>query len=493
MNKTLGCTLLSAALVSGLGLPAQAVGQPGLDPAEGTQAGTVQVLATTMAPAAAAKLRPSLRLGSRSPAVTYVQAKLGVKPASGYYGPITARAVRSLQAGKGLKATGKVTASTWKLLLGTALSTPPATAPDPGTAPTEQPVEPATPAPSPEQAARTKPALAPGSRGPAVMFVQEKLGIVPATGYFGSRTRAAVRTLQEVNDLRVTGTVGAATWKVLLAAQGVIELPLDGGQDATTSEPPADADPATVPSTPAPPAPPAPPSPPALTPEQAAATRPLLSRGMGPGDPAVVFVQQYLRVSPASGFFGKLTTGAVAAYQAGLGIPVTSTVDGPTWDAILAGRTVAPIVAPTAPTPPSPSAPKIATPTFVLPENPTAADRAVLFALAQVGKPYVLGGNGPAVFDCSGLTQQAYLTGGVRLPRLASQQRFAGTEVSIDALLPGDLLYYQDGASQRRGHISMYAGNGLVVEAANPRRGVRIRTLHEAWYRDRFVAAIRVG
>ena len=116
-----------------------------------------------------------------------------------------------------------------------------------------------------------------------------------------------------------------------------------------------------------------------------------------------------------------------------------------------------------------------------------------MFALAQVGKPYVLGGNGPAVFDCSGLIQQAYLTGGVKLPRLASQQRFAGTRVEIDQLLPGDLLYYQDGSSPRRGHISMYAGNGLVVEAANPRRGVRIRTLHEPWYRDRFVAAVRVA
>jgi cell wall-associated NlpC family hydrolase len=39
----------------------------------------------------------------------------------------------------------------------------------------------------------------------------------------------------------------------------------------------------------------------------------------------------------------------------------------------------------------------------------------------------------------------------------------------------------------------MYAGDGLVVEAANPRRGVRVRTLHEAWYRDRFVAAVRIG
>ncbi len=214
---------------------------------------------------------------------------------------------------------------------------------------------------------------------------------------------------------------------------------------------------------------------------------------MGPGDPAVVYVQQYLRVSPATGFFGKLTTAAVTAYQTGLVLPVTGTVDAATWEAILTGRTVSPVAPTTAPTPPKPAAPTIPTPTYTLPENPTAADRAVVFALAQVGKPYVLGGNGPDVFDCSGLVQQAYLSAGVKLPRLASQQRFAGTRVEIDQLLPGDLLYYQDGSSPRRGHISMYAGNGLVVEAANPRRGVRIRTLDERWYRDRFVAAVRIG
>ncbi len=484
MNKTVGATILSAALVSGLGMPAHALGVPGSDPAEGSAGGTVQVLAGTATPAAAAQLRPSLRLGSRSPAVVYIQTKLGVKPASGYYGPITAKAVRAAQRSHGLKVTGKVTASTWKVLLQPASTSAPGA--DPAPEPAEQPE-----APSPQQAAKKKPALGQGSRGPAVVFVQEKLGIAPATGYFGTLTGAAVSTLQDINDLKVTGKVGPATWKVLLAAEGVIELPLGATEDPA-SQPVVDTDPAAPP---APPAaqPPAPPAPPALTPEQAAAARPVLTPGMGPGEPAVVYVQQYLRVSPATGFFGRLTTRAVSAFQSGLQIPVSGTVDAATWEAILTGRVATPVAPPTAPTPAKPAAPTIPTPTFTLPENPTAGDRAVLFALAQVGKPYVLGGNGPAVFDCSGLIQQAYLTAGLKLPRLASQQRFAGTRVEIDQLLVGDLLYYQDGSSPRRGHISMYAGNGLVVEAANPRRGVRIRTLHEPWYRDRFVAAVRIG
>ncbi len=481
MKKTVGCTILSAALVSGLGLPAQALGLPGADPAETSQSAPVQALAnaatpTAAAAAAAATLRPALRLGSRSPAVVYVQTTLGVKPASGYYGPLTAKAVRAVQKRHGLKATGKVSASTWTVLLSSASTSTPATDPAPATEPADQP---AAAEPTPAQAAQEKPSLKAGSRGPAVVYVQEKLGIAPATGYYGTVTRAAVTRLQKDKGLTTTGTVGPATWKVLLASEGAIELPLDaGGTPATPATPDA---------------PPTTPAPPALTPEQAAAARPVLTSGMGPGDPAVTYVQQYLRVSPATGFFGRLTTGAVTAYQAGLAIPVTGTVDAATWEAILTGRTVPP-TAPTAPpAPPTPAPATIPTPTFTLPENPTAGDRAVVFALAQVGKPYVLGGNGPAVFDCSGLVQQAYLTAGVKLPRLASQQRFAGTKVGIDALLPGDLLYYQDGSSPRKGHISMYAGDGLVVEAANPRRGVRVRTLHEAWYRDRFVAAVRIG
>lgn len=322
---------------------------------------------------------------------------------------------------------------------------------------------------NPAAAAALKPALAKGSRGPAVVFVQQELGVTPTSGYYGPLTRKAVKKLQKRNNLTPTGKVSETTWRILLS-----------GQAGTQPTPSTSTDPGDEPN----------PGSPSLTPEQAAATRPALSRGMGPGNPAVIFVQEYLNVSPATGYYGTLTTAAVTAYQMGLSLAATGAVDGPTWDAILTGRTVTP---PVPAVTQSPSAPTIPTPVYRLPARPTAADRAVVFALAQVGKPYVLGGNGPDVFDCSGLIQQAYLSAGVSLPRLASQQRFAGTEVTLDELAPGDLLYYQDGPSPRNGHISMYAGNGLAVEAANPRRGVRVRALNEPWYRDRFVAATRVG
>ena len=322
--------------------------------------------------------------------------------------------------------------------------------------------------PTPAAAAALRPKLRKGSTGPAVVYVQQQLGVTPTSGWYGPLTRRAVKKLQAAAGLARTGRVTRSTWRALFAAAAA---------------------------TPAKPAPAPEPPPVAQTPEQAAAGRPALARGMGPGDPAVIYVQRFLRVSPDSGYFGTLTTAAVTAYQAGLGLPVSGAVDDATWSAILAGRTVP--VPPPAPAPPSatpdPSPPVASGYRYPLPANPTVADRALVFALAQVGKPYVLGGNGPDVFDCSGLVQQAFLSAGVALPRLASQQRFAGTRVELDELLPGDLLYYQDGTSPRSGHISMYAGNGLAVEAANPRRGVRIRDLDEPWYRDRFVAATRIS
>lgn len=367
-------------------------------------------------PDVAAEARPRLEQGMRGPAVVYVQQRLDVTPTSGYFGPLTSAAVQAFQRRHDLNPTGRVTKNVWRALL----------------APVTQDL-------TPEEAAQTRPRLNKGTRGPAVAFVQQRLDVTPVSGYYGRLTRNAVKKFQRQHQLNPTGRVTKNVWTALLAPRL---------QD--------------------------------MTPEQAAATRPPLYRSLGPGHPAVVFVQRYLNVTPDSGFYGTLTTAAVTAYQRGLSLRVTGRVNPSTWNAILAERRVPGAIPPSAPSKP-------------LPRGTGLADRALAYALAQVGKRYVLGGNGPDVFDCSGLVQQAYLRVGISLPRLASQQRFAGTNVSLRDLRPGDLLYYQDGPSPRSGHISMYAGDGMAVEAANPRRGVRMRGLNEPWYRDRFVAATRVA
>ncbi|MBW0118884.1 C40 family peptidase, partial [Pseudonocardia sp. KRD-169] len=107
----------------------------------------------------------------------------------------------------------------------------------------------------------------------------------------------------------------------------------------------------------------------------------------------------------------------------------------------------------------------------------TAAARAIGFALAQRGLPYVWGGDGPqrgdAGFDCSGLTTAAYSAAGIDLPRTAHTQYYAGPHVPDDAPLePGDLVFY--GVPERVHHVGLYLGDGRMVNAPTFGRPVRL-------------------
>ncbi|MFC3492306.1 C40 family peptidase [Glycomyces rhizosphaerae] len=101
------------------------------------------------------------------------------------------------------------------------------------------------------------------------------------------------------------------------------------------------------------------------------------------------------------------------------------------------------------------------------------AKKAVEYALAQLGDPYVWGDEGPDSFDCSGLVQSAYAYAGVSLPRVAADQYNATRDKPVDTekLLPGDLLYWWDDPSDWRSvyHTGMYVGDGKMVVA--PRSG----------------------
>lgn len=92
---------------------------------------------------------------------------------------------------------------------------------------------------------------------------------------------------------------------------------------------------------------------------------------------------------------------------------------------------------------------------------------------ARVGNPYVWGGNGPVGYDCSGLMQQMYYTLGISIPRVAQDQSFVGEAVSLDMSTwrTGDMLFFTN-ASGYAEHVGMYMGDGIMIEAANPRDGI---------------------
>lgn len=103
------------------------------------------------------------------------------------------------------------------------------------------------------------------------------------------------------------------------------------------------------------------------------------------------------------------------------------------------------------------------------PESGSAAGQAAVdAALSQVGTPYVWGGTGEGGFDCSGLVQWAYGQAGVDLPRTAAEQA-VGTQVTADQLQPGDLAVWD-------GHVAMYTGDGMMIEAGDPVQTNPVRT-----------------
>ncbi|MEU8674047.1 C40 family peptidase [Streptomyces sp. NPDC048560] len=99
----------------------------------------------------------------------------------------------------------------------------------------------------------------------------------------------------------------------------------------------------------------------------------------------------------------------------------------------------------------------------------------VAFAKAQVGDAYVPGGTGPNSWDCSGLVQAAYASVGIDLPRVSQSQSTFGTQVSLDSLQPGDILYW--GSAGSAYHVAIYVGGGQFVGAQNSSTGTVQRSL----------------
>ncbi|MDX3530525.1 NlpC/P60 family protein [Streptomyces sp. ID05-39B] len=104
----------------------------------------------------------------------------------------------------------------------------------------------------------------------------------------------------------------------------------------------------------------------------------------------------------------------------------------------------------------------------------TKAEKALAFARAQIGKPYVWGATGPDSYDCSGLTQAAWKAAGVTLPRVTYDQVNAGTTVSLPSAQPGDLVFFYADVT----HVGIYIGNGMMIHAPKPGTYVREESIY---------------
>lgn len=114
------------------------------------------------------------------------------------------------------------------------------------------------------------------------------------------------------------------------------------------------------------------------------------------------------------------------------------------------------------------------------------AARAVAYARAALGKPYVYGATGPYAYDCSGLTMSAWRAAGVTIPRTSSAQWADLARVPASQVRPGDIVVYA-GA----GHVALYIGGGWIIEAPRPGKAVRTAPWRSGWYASAFVGVVR--
>jgi cell wall-associated NlpC family hydrolase len=123
-------------------------------------------------------------------------------------------------------------------------------------------------------------------------------------------------------------------------------------------------------------------------------------------------------------------------------------------------------------------------PNINIPTANTIGAEALRFALTKRGDPYVWGAAGPSSFDCSGLVLWAYAQVGISLPHFTGDQWNMGVHVARADLQPGDLVFFYPDI----GHVGLYIGNGLMVDAPNFGETVQVEPV--MW--DVYVGAVRI-
>jgi len=123
-------------------------------------------------------------------------------------------------------------------------------------------------------------------------------------------------------------------------------------------------------------------------------------------------------------------------------------------------------------------------PNIDIPTANTIGAQALRFALTKRGDPYVWGAAGPSSFDCSGLVLWAYAQVGISLPHFTGDQWNMGVHVARADLQPGDLVFFYPDI----GHVGLYIGNGLMVDAPNFGETVQVEPV--MW--DVYVGGVRI-
>lgn len=183
----------------------------------------------------------------------------------------------------------------------------------------------------------------------------------------------------------------------------------------------------------------------------------------------------YLSASDVTGYYGDATRAAVAEFQRPSGI-YTDGVTGPvTRRALFSANALRKSSVPAA----------------------SSASKIADVALTQLGKPYVLGGNGPSSYDCSGLIYYSMTNAGFNVQRLSAaaySEVSAWTRVNgTTTLKKGDLVFFRSDTSSYISHMGIYTGGGQFVHASSGQARVMTSSLDNVYWARNYMFARRVG
>ena len=111
----------------------------------------------------------------------------------------------------------------------------------------------------------------------------------------------------------------------------------------------------------------------------------------------------------------------------------------------------------------------------------------------MIGAPYRYGGSTPRGFDCSGLVVYSYAQAGVPgLPHSARMLEKHARAIGLDALRPGDLLFFHlDGA--KTSHVGIVVDDDSFVHAPSSGKRVEQVSFDHVYWGPRLSRAGRIG
>lgn len=125
---------------------------------------------------------------------------------------------------------------------------------------------------------------------------------------------------------------------------------------------------------------------------------------------------------------------------------------------------------------------------LVLNKDNHPKDDVVTLAKQYLGVPYRYGGSTPAGFDCSGYMLFLFHQFGKELPRTADRQATVGSQVDIDNLQPGNIVFFATD-EPTISHTGLYIGDHMFIHASSTAKKVIISNLDEPYWKNSFRGA----